>query len=229
MVNRFQTFFWTLTALGICPCSGFTNLNFESGIVTSGAAQTFVNWNTAAPNWIHSSGSDTSFLYHGSMHLGISQWYILADSTIPEVSLTGNAPTEANEPLEGRFSMMMKSGYSDNQSSLSPWVNAFVSQTGSVPLSSQSIRLFGTGTFQLFMNNTQVPLIYLGGNIYGGDVSAYAGTTAELKIMDSATSLSPYAYSMVDGISFSPLSVPEPSRAFLLCLGASALFRRRRS
>jgi hypothetical protein len=72
-------------------------------------------------------------------------------------------------------------------------------------------------------------MVHLDGFQFGGDISAYAGTVAELKILNAArpTPTEFHAFLFTDAIQFSPAPIPEPGSAALLALGAAALLWRR--
>lgn len=194
--------------------AAFTNLNFESAtIVSNDPISGFLDWNLAVPGWQHGAGSDTSIVYYQNVHVGTTQWYQLRDNT----TLPG--------PLEGLFSLSMKSGYFSN--SPSEWTSANIYQTGLIPAEALSVRILATGSLSFLVNGNTIPMSYLGGNEYTGDISAYAGTTAEIKIVNAAPAGNHSALT-VDNISFSVTPAPEPSRALLALIGSGAILARRR-
>lgn len=66
----------------------------------------------------------------------------------------------------------------------------------------------------------------LGGNQFGGDLSAFAGALAELKIINvSPAGNLNVPPTIVDNITFSPTAVPEPGILTLLALGLAVGFR----
>jgi hypothetical protein len=61
----------------------------------------------------------------------------------------------------------------------------------------------------------------LGGEAYAGDVSAFAGTTTEFKIVNTSRNI--HDPLIVDNFEFSPELVPEPSTLALTVLGFLSL------
>jgi hypothetical protein len=214
-----------LLLLAICclrpaaSAQSFSNLNFEStsgsGIPADGI---WLNWSLAAPGWQHPSGGDSVFVYHKSPPAGsIAQYYFLVDSTSTIWS-----------PLEGQFSLALVSGHYNRNDATSPWVNAYIEQTGYIPQDAQSLQLFAQGEFTLTINSTQVPITTLDSELYGADISGYAGQVVSMRISSASTEVQ--APVIVDGLSFSLQAVPEPSSAALLIMGLAAgiLAKRRR-
>jgi|GEM_PF-2433248 len=195
----------------------FVNLNFESAVVVSNDPNFgFLDWSLAVPGWSHSSGSDTSIVYYQDIHLASTQWFLLADDTL--------SGTIGDYSLQGRYSMMLHSGYAS--SSPSPWVDAAIWQTGLIPSGTQSFTLQAEGDFSVYVNGNLIPMNFMSGNVYTGNISNYAGTTSEIKIAHTVPAAQ-YSSVLVDNISFSTTPAPEPSRMMLLLLGLVAVMNRR--
>ena len=96
-------------------------------------------------------------------------------------------------------------------------MNAYLSQTGMLPTDARSLTLLATGPLGISVNGTALPLISMGGNAYAADISAFAGTTAELKFIN--TSMQFQTVLTIDNIALSASPVPEPSAWLLLGLG----------
>jgi hypothetical protein len=193
------------------------NLTFElANIQINDPTYGFLDWSLAAPYWSHSSGGDTQIIYYGREHLGLSQYYLLMSSTSPVY-----AP---NTQLAGNYSLAFASGYASGTGS-GEWINAFISQTLPISSTARSVQLLATGPFKVFVGGSEIPMISLGGNSYAGDITSFAGTTAELKIMNTTPAgfENVHKPTVVDNIVFSPTIVPEPSSVALALLGALVL------
>lgn len=194
----------------------FVNLDFESATVqVNDLIYGFLDWRLAVPGWSHSDGQDTQVVYYRETHLGITQCFLLVDSL---------SPVWSPGAMEGEYSLFLMSGaYSYYGGG---WANAFITQTGLIPADTRSVRLLATGIFRLYLNNNEIPMVNLGGNAYGGDVSAYAGALAELKILNAARPI-PTEVSVpvvADAIQFSTIAIPEPSALALLVAGGNLLW-----
>jgi hypothetical protein len=190
-----------LFSLGI-PAAGqtFTNLDFESAKVEINDPRFgFLDWNLAVPGWNHSRGLGTEWVYYGSEHLGLNQYYLLLDSNSPAY-----AP---NTQLAGAYSLALASGTS-NWPPDSTWVFAWISQTGTVPSDARSLRLLARGPFRVFVAGQEIRMRSLGSNAYAGDVVPFAGAVVEVMLMNSATNV--HEPTVVDNIMFS--RKPAPSR-----------------
>lgn len=84
--------------------------------------------------------------------------------------------------------------------------------------------MLATGPFQVFVGGVNIPMYSLGNNSYGGDISAFAGLTSEVKIMNTATTL--HTPTVVDNVLFSSVAVPEPSSVSLSIAGLVLLMFR---
>jgi hypothetical protein len=194
----------------------FVNSGFEEATVDTSSL--FQDWNLAAPGWSHSAGSDTSIVYWGSEHLGISQYYLLMDATSPTY-----AP---GTQLAGNYSLAFSSGHLSAFDFSSPWVNAYLSQTLTVPAGTLSLRMLATGPFEVRVGGVVVPMLSLGGNSYGGDISAFTGSLVEVKIINTASTI--HTPTVLDNVVFSPIAIPEPSSMALGIAGVALLMFKRR-
>jgi len=207
-----------IASISLCANGqGFVNFNFEQAtVVPTVPTYGFLDWNLAVPGWNHGAGPDTSIVYWGSEHLGITPYYLLMDSMSPVY-----AP---GTQLAGNYSLAFASGHANSQDFNSPWVNAYVAQTRTVPIGSLSLRLLATGPFAVTVGGVDVPMHALGGNSYGGNISAFAGSQYEVRIINTATTI--HTPTVVDNVVFSSVAVPEPSSIALGIIGAVLLFRR---
>ena len=185
----------------------FTNLDFESAVVVSNDPTFgFLDWGLAVPGWSHSLGSDTGAVYYGSTHVGQTQWFRLIDV----ITSPGNAP------LQGQYSMQFSSGRSSTNPP-GPWVSAFLAQTGAVPSNALSLRFLATGPLAVAIDGLTVPIISTGQNAFGVDLVPYAGSTVELRFINSSQQF--FDPVMLDQVSFSTTPIPEPESWLLLSAG----------
>jgi len=191
--------------------SAFQDLDFERpGLPSVSPDGIWLSWSLAAPGWSHPQGGDSTFVYHKTPpndHVG--QFYFLADS----------ASTQWPS-LQGECSLVLVSGHYNRNDANSPWVNAFIEQQGVIPEYTSSFQFMAAGDFSLLVNANPVPVTSLGGYLYGADLSAYAGKSVDLRIMNTATELQRPL--ILDALSFSAQPVPEPSSLGLLALGGIA-------
>jgi hypothetical protein len=201
----------------------FTNLNFENAqVVPTVPMFGFLDWNLAVPGWSHSSGNDTTIVYYGQEHLGGTQYYMLYDSISPVY-----AP---GTQLAGNYSVGFASGYGVPGPGPTPWVQAYLAQTGLIAANVHTIRFLATGSFALFVGGVQIPTISLGGCAYTGDVTAFAGTITEFKIVNTTTQF--HDPVIVDNIVFSSAPIPEPSTVASMIVSlvvVSFVFNKRRT
>jgi hypothetical protein len=134
----------------------------------------------------------------------------------PAVNLMGPSfPNHVNyTPLQGSYSVLLQFFYLNGN-----WAGYMpsLSQTGLVPADAQSISLLvSSGTppsaAVVTMNGVNIPLISVSGGRLAGDISAYAGSVAQLKI--SIPDSDDWLY--FDDVQFSSSSVPEPSSYSLM-------------
>jgi hypothetical protein len=108
-------------------------------------------------------------------------------------------------------------------------------QSGVLPADAMSIRFLNYGSpFELRVNNTLVPLLYVNPPMVGdpnfrlyhvaGDISAYAGLDVELKFTTIDTPS--VVFNGIDSITFSSEAIPEPGTISLLGAGLLLLLGR---
>ena len=226
-----------IAALLACAASGataqpFQDLDFDSAIVpigSDGSSPPYLTWAQGAPGWGHSDGDSTGYI--GLLpNLGYSQTYVLLQSPYGAAS--------------GPYGLGMRSGNYTEGDPSSAFVEAFISQTGTLSANVTSVSLLASSVrFGLMLNGTPIAMQAVGldpdsptyqedlleySGEWTGDVSAFAGQTVDLKLID--LEWSPNApVLIVDEIQFLP-SVPEPSTAALCVVGVlGALLGRRRA
>ncbi len=194
-MHRFAAILASAAVFSSAQAQSFTNLDFEAAN-TASAVPPFgsLAWSAAAPGWQHGPGVDTEPVYYGLTHVGITQWYLLA------------GPGSSIAALAGDYSMSFASGYASYLPG-AQWVNAYLAQTGVVPLGTRSLTLLATGPLDLQINGSSVVLVPTGAGSFAADVSAYAGATIEVRLVNaSAQAQTPVT---VDNIAFSTSPVPE--------------------
>jgi hypothetical protein len=186
----------------------FENLNFEAAVPPG----------DSLPNWsVNNLGPIYNVACLGSSCVGIHD----VDSNL----------LDPNIPIEGRYSAFLQAGTSGNSGAL-PLIPASITQTGDVPAGTQSIRLLSTTpagidplisfeNLRVSLDGNNIPLLQFStvGDLVtlAGDVSAFAGLTAELVVStDTPVQGGPELWAWVDTISFSTEPVPEPATSVLL-------------
>lgn len=193
---------------------GFVNLDFEDANVPPTPVDTwgdFVDPSLAFPGWTIPTG-DPFFR--------VSTFYNDLSLGGPAVGLIG--PDFPNRPgydaLDGSYSVLLQYfGIGDPPA---------LSQTGLIPPGTQSISILeGNSTFGgglvVALNGINIPIAGIGGGYVGGNITAFAGTTAQLTISTaSPASVGSPDWAYFDDIEFSPSPVPEPSALswFSICL-----------
>ena len=111
----------------------------------------------------------------------------------------------------------------------SPWESAYITQTGLIAADANSLRLLASGPFEIQVNGSVIPMLPVSGYEYAGDISAFAGRTAELRIVNTHIGMEDRFENLLslDNIQFSSQVVPEPSVVLLFLLGV-AVFRIRK-
>jgi hypothetical protein len=215
MTSALRLSAWLVLAGASTFAQGFENRNFEQAvIVTDDEWPIFQEWSIAAPFWNHSAGADTNYVYYGAVHVGQTQWYRILDTALEEPS------------LQGRFSLAFASGFAAGNGT-SPWVNAFLSQSVTVPTSSRSLQFLATGPLAVSINGVTQPHLDIGGGRLAVGLDSFAGQLVEVRFVN--TSLDFHDPVVLDGIAFSTSPVPEPAAwlMFSLALCAAPLLARR--
>ena len=178
----------------------FTNLNFESAPVADGTSPT---WDMAAqqafPGWICRYGTNLAYPYWVPPY-DTPPPTNQADSLVNYEGLTlyhyanltlcatgGEGGAAYTEPIRGRFSAFLRCGVGGSPL---PDLSVSISQTGRVPLCTQSIRLESTEPgchLMAFVDDTLVSLTAISTSAgivtFEGDMGSYAGQDVVLTIM----------------------------------------------
>ncbi len=185
---------------------GFRNLDFERATIPPtpvGGATFPADPALAFPGWTV-GGSGTVVVYNG-LTFGA-----------PAVSLMGpNFPNSAGfTPLQGAYSVLLL--YFDIAGG-----PPTLSQTGVIPSGTKSISFLVDNREKdavVTLNGLNIPLASISGGRLGGNISALAGSLAQLTF--STTTGNRFGeFLYFDDIQFSPLEVPEPRTLALSTLG----------
>jgi hypothetical protein len=198
----------------------FQNLDFESANVSPSPPAAYPNpvpVASALPGWTAYLGeSQQSQVEYNTTTLGVAS-----------ISLLGPTWNE-NFPgiISGNYSVVLQSGL-DNTETIQE--NASIAQLGTIPVSAESLQFAALveGTCSVsFAGNTLQPIVLSSAvaesgepyDIYGVNISSYAGQTGELQFTENFDSHFPFM--VLDDISFSTNAVtPEPSIVALTAMG----------
>jgi hypothetical protein len=226
---RRQTPAWLVTGLGVLLSvwgavgqGTFQNLDFELAnlpVIPTNQVGSFVSIGDGMPGWNAFLGtSQQTQVLHNNLSFGSA-----------DVAIFG--PNFPYYIIEGDYTAALTGGRDPDHPS-SP-MDASISQVGVVSPLARSLWIeAGTagppgGNFVVSLAGTPVTMLPLsvGPNytLYGGDITAMAGLTAELKITAPANLLPSLNFVTIDGIQFSDQPIPEPSVFGLSALGALLL------
>ena len=191
---------------------GFLNLDFEAATIPSNptyadmtAANLFPNW-TVSPPLVYTVYNSFS-LSGGSISLiSSNSGFIL--------------------PIQGKYSVLL---WGTNPNGPDGPIPISLGQTGQIPVWARSISYWGDDQgLQITFNGAVLAFSTLSTtanyNVYGADISAYAGQTGQLLI----SALSGTGGSQLDNIQFSSTAVPEPGTVALIVTGGWLLGCRRK-
>jgi hypothetical protein len=214
-----------MTALVASGQGTFQNLDFESinpDVILS-SPPNFVPFADALPGWIGYYGTN---LATQAIINGVSLGGVLITVITPFPTSIFNF-TDA--VIGGIATATLDGGIKPGAGGQWP---AAIAQTGLIPPGTSSLR-FSVGShsdvnyLSVSLNGQNMPIIPLqsGPNfeIYGADISAFAGSTAELRFTEQpplSPSHSPPTIAYLDDIQFSDQSIPEPSELSLFALTA---------
>ena len=195
-----------LARLSACAQGTFQNLDFEEAQIIINNSPALIATTNAVPGW--------TVLANG---VPISE--VQLDSVLWNGA--GIADKVQGHALDGNYSVMLSGpGLSS--------VPMGIAQSGTVPVSSESITFLGGGRFQVFFAGTPLALQVLGNGPnfsleYGADISAYAGQYGQLFFQTYAGSSS--GINLLDDVVFSPQAIPEPGVFSLFGLALLASFK----
>ena len=208
--HNMKTWINILFALIVLCRSGqaqsFVNLDFESSIPTNVTIENGIEFGYAiVPGW-------TAFL--GGSPQTFFSYNFQSSNGEAELVGTTNVPS-----IQGNYFIML------NGSSLffSGQNTAGIGQTGTIPLTAQSLSFWGdVGVNDVSFDGQTLSLTMIGStanyNIYKANISAFAGQAGQFLF-----AVDPGGQDMIDNIQFSSSPVPEPSSLALTALGGLLL------
>jgi len=208
-----------LAATTSASAAAFVDLDFDAPrLPVPPDALVFMPWDQAAPGWNHPDSDNTSYVSYPIGNVRYSQTYVLTPAPFGAAS--------------GLYGFAMRGGNAVEGEPGSPFVLAYISQTGQLGPAVSSVNLLAGGArFELTLNDTPIDMRPAGldpasptydddllsyAGEWTGDVAAFAGQTVELKITELQGPPNPPML-VVDEIRFLP--VPEPDLASLFGLG----------
>lgn len=209
-----------VTTTGVLSQGTFQDLNFEDAIIARlgtgySAASAFPGWQVLIGN------TPTSTVLYDAVSTGAPDVAIIDD-------LTGYLP------IQGNYTAYLMGATLGNQST-----SVSLSQSGTVPSGTESIEMDANqapgSSFVVSLDGDAVTMFplqgYSGYTLYGGNVSAWSGQNATLRIAELPPSNPQFSPSLLqlDDITFSPAAVtPEPAPLTLMAIGAAlfAAYRR---
>jgi hypothetical protein len=210
-----------LAATSVLGQGTFQNLDFESTTVSQSQAPGVVDVTLALPSWS---------VYIGTNQQSLIRYNDVAIGSTSVDLLGSNAPGTGYASIEGGFSVLLQGGVAGSGPNLYP-AAASIRQIGLVPASARSV-LFkaqpdNAGSLSVSLGGTSIPYSILSMtpryNLYGANISAYAGQTLELDFSVSRFSGTAYSNWNLDSIEFSASLIPEPGVLSLFALGTVLL------
>jgi len=207
-------FFLLLEATGYSQ--SFFNLDFEGATINRDPSSPY------APYAVYSSSALPGWTAYIS---GVSQNEIIYDTVplaAPEVTLQDH--NGFRQPPQGNYAVMLWGPFNPSENPAEHNTVA-IGQAARIPLSSMSIEFFGDmGGMQITFDGQPLNFVTLSTgsdyNVYGADVSAFAGQAGVLMFTDPWYSNTHGGPGFIDSISFLSTAVPEPRTITFVALAA---------
>jgi hypothetical protein len=178
---------------------GFRDLDFDSGsvLLLRGDPYNRILFLTAFPAWTGYSGTvrATSALYNN---------LAFAAAAI-------GLQTNSAGVFDGKYYASIQAGPALGSGSPPPAVTSYLSQTGLIPAGARSLLFKASGSnYVVSLHGQSLTPSRLGGNLYGANVTPFAGTSAELRftVLTNTPPQSALNSLYLDSISFSTRPVP---------------------
>ncbi|MSU57613.1 MAG: hypothetical protein EXS35_05445 [Pedosphaera sp.] len=197
----------------------FQNLDFESPLlplVHLGGNFDFVAASNAVPSWdVYLGTNQQNSVLYNNWFLGTSVVGLLGPDW------TNSFPAR----IAGSYTVTLQAGVFPGVGQTI--VSASIAQSHLVPVSALSLQLrmqpFSAGQLAVSLDGQEIPMFALSVTprytLYGGDVSAFAGSARELRIASIPTASFAFSNLAIDSIAFSDLPAPEPGILTLFGLG----------
>jgi hypothetical protein len=215
---RHSVFIWCwvcAAALHTGAQGTFQNLDFEDANIVLDPSLPYY------PNSTYTASALPGWTIYGNFIGPSVMLYNAATIGSAAVSIQdGGGTSIAINPWQGSYSLYLQ----NNSVTFAP---VAIGQVGTLPGDIQSVTFFGDNPFMaLTFNGHPIPLAAISSTpsytIYGGNISAYAGQTGELRLQ---------GFGQLDNIHFSNQPIPEPTTLSLFGLGLLGLgwWRRQRT
>ncbi|HZZ28723.1 MAG TPA: hypothetical protein VFE46_12040 [Pirellulales bacterium] len=234
---------WCIGAAIRLSAAPFQDLDFEQATIHSPPANYVPNGNAIGLNPISAAAAFPFWTAQEDSTICTAVWG--GGGALDETSVALLDASGFPKPIDGNYSLEL-SAYADAPSGSGLYKASSISQTGDIPANAKSILILLRGVGPP-ANVRDVPTVTINGNVINmitlssssgvmtmaGDVSAFAGTSAQFTIQAAGVSgqgtFLAEDYIDIDDISFSPNPVPEPGAVCLAlgCVGVVLLrFRR---
>ena len=190
-----------LASVREAPAQGFVNLNFDDATITTISFPGRDRYTATVPGWAWNTPN-----YVNGDPNSVPLNDIALDA--PAVSLQGtNSPFFPS--LRGTYSVLLQGGTTAGGLVTGNTNGASVFQTGQIPITSRSLIYLGGEVVRVAFEGEPLTSVALGHTasytVWGVDIAAYAGQSGELRFTAPWQSTG-----MLDGIQFSPTTIPEP-------------------
>jgi hypothetical protein len=203
--------------------SAFQNLDFESAhnLPATPSGPVYAPTTNALPGWTVSDagGNPETQVFYNGVSVGTAL-----------VTLVGTNPFGSQPALDGNYSATLDAGQNSTG-----FGSAAIYQTGIIPGIARSLTFeaaYDVAALQLSVGGQNVPFYVIGispaFSTYGADISAFAGLNEQIEFTETSTPSDRFGTVYLDGITFSPNSIPEPQTWALMFCGAAGWFLMRR-